>query len=74
MPGQKQPIDTSKSLDALLADARADGFEQGMQVVNKALGYLTRQPQPRWARQVIEWIRKDVEKACGGFKEAFGDV
>lgn len=36
---------------------------QAMQIVDKALGYLTRQPQPKWARQVMEWVCSDIYHA-----------
>ena len=60
MPNDLLKSNFETSLNALLVEARREGQRDAMMLIERALGYLTWQPQTKRARQIVEWIEKDI--------------
>lgn len=39
------------------------GFEDGLKVAEKVLGWLTRQPDTKWQQEVRGWAEKEIKRA-----------
>jgi len=51
------------ALDDLLREAHQRGLADGLAVARKIRGWLTRQPDRQWQRQVREWADAEIAKA-----------
>jgi len=51
------------ALDDLLIAAHQRGLADGLEVARKIRGWLTRQPDREWQRQIREWADAAIAKA-----------
>ena len=45
-----------------MADEYIRGCKEGICLAEKAMGYLTIQPQREWAKRISMWVEEDVKK------------
>lgn len=50
------------ALQNLLNEEYQRGLNEGLWVADKIAGYLTKQPQPQWMKQIHEWAIKEITK------------
>lgn len=46
----------------IMADEYIRGCKEGICLAEKAMGYLTIQPQREWAKRISMWVEEDVKK------------
>lgn len=51
------------ALADMLRESHQRGLDEGLAVARKIRGWLTRQPDREWQRQVREWADAEIAKA-----------
>jgi hypothetical protein len=51
------------ALDDMLQESYQRGLADGLEVARRIRGWLTREPDRGWQRQVREWADAEIEKA-----------